>query len=73
VALAFGDDTAKRRGRLTLNPLAHIDPIGTIVVPALLAFSGYGLFGWAKRSQSTSGACVIQGTRPCSSPSLGRQ
>jgi Zn-dependent protease len=48
VALAFGDDTAKRAGRLTLNPIAHVDPIGTIVVPALMALSGIGMFGWAK-------------------------
>jgi Zn-dependent protease len=48
VALAFGDDTAKRAGRLTLNPIAHIDPIGTIIVPAVLVISGVGFFGWAK-------------------------
>lgn len=48
VALVFGDDTAKRAGRLTLNPIAHVDPIGTIVVPALMALSGLGMFGWAK-------------------------
>jgi Zn-dependent protease len=48
VALAFGDDTAKRAGRLTLNPTAHVDPIGTILVPALMALSGLGMFGWAK-------------------------
>jgi Zn-dependent protease len=48
VALACGDDTAKRAGRLTLNPLAHIDPVGTLIVPALLALSGVGFFGWAK-------------------------
>lgn len=48
VALAFGDDTAKRAGRLSLNPIRHIDPIGTIIVPALMALSGYGFFGWAK-------------------------
>ncbi len=40
-ALLFGDDTAKRMGRLTLNPLAHLDPLGTL----LLLFMG---FGWAK-------------------------
>ena len=34
VALAFGDDTAKRAGRLTLNPIAHVDPVGTLLVPA---------------------------------------
>jgi Zn-dependent protease len=48
VALAFGDDTAKRAGRLTLNPLAHVDLIGTIIVPVLMIFGGFGWFGWAK-------------------------
>ncbi|HXR53537.1 MAG TPA: site-2 protease family protein [Acidimicrobiales bacterium] len=48
VALAFGDDTAKRAGRLTLNPLAHIDIVGTVIVPILLIWSGFGFFGWAK-------------------------
>jgi Zn-dependent protease len=48
VALGFGDDTAKRAGRLTLNPLAHVDPVGTIIVPAFMAISGVGVFGWAK-------------------------
>jgi Zn-dependent protease len=48
LALVFGDDTAKRAGRLTLNPLPHIDPFGTIVLPALLAVTNIGAFGWAK-------------------------
>ncbi len=48
VALAFGDDTAKRAGRLTLNPVKHVDPVGTLVVPALLSLSGIGAYGWAK-------------------------
>ncbi len=48
VALAFGDDTAKRAGRLTLNPLKHIDPVGTLLVPAVLSLSGIGAYGWAK-------------------------
>jgi Zn-dependent protease len=48
VALACGDDTAKRAGRLTLNPLAHIDPIGTVILPAILILSGFGWFGYAK-------------------------
>lgn len=48
VALACGDDTARRAGRLTLNPLAHVDPIGTVVLPAVLALSGFGAFGYAK-------------------------
>jgi Zn-dependent protease len=48
VALAFGDDTAKRAGRLTLNPIPHIDPVGTLLVPAVLSLSGLGAYGWAK-------------------------
>ena len=48
VALAFGDDTAKRAGRLTLNPIAHVDPFGTVILPVLLALTGAGMFGWAK-------------------------
>jgi Zn-dependent protease len=48
VALAFGDDTAKRAGRLTLNPFRHIDPIGTLLVPALLTLAGAPAYGWAK-------------------------
>jgi len=48
VALVFGDDTAKRAGRLTLNPIPHIDPFGTLILPALLALSGLGVIGYAK-------------------------
>ena len=48
VAERFGDDTARRAGRLTLNPLAHVDPFGTLLVPVLTAMSGIGAFGWAK-------------------------
>lgn len=48
VAFALGDDTAKRAGRLTLNPLAHVDPFGTLILPAMLALSGLGAFGYAK-------------------------
>jgi Zn-dependent protease len=48
VALWCGDDTAKRAGRLTLNPIRHIDPLGTLVLPVLLALSGLGAFGYAK-------------------------
>ena len=48
VAGRLGDDTALRLGRVTLNPLRHIDPIGTILVPlATFALTGF-LFGWAK-------------------------
>lgn len=48
VALAFGDDTARRAGRLTLNPVRHIDPFGTLILPTLLALTGAGTFGYAK-------------------------
>jgi len=48
VARFFGDDTAARAGRLSLNPMVHIDPVGTLIMPALLALGGFGVFGWAK-------------------------
>jgi Zn-dependent protease len=48
VALSFGDPTARDAGRLTLNPVPHIDPFGSVVLPTLLAFSGAPVFGWAK-------------------------
>jgi Zn-dependent protease len=48
VANAFGDPTAKRMRRLSLNPIRHVDPIGTIVLPLALAVSGAPVFGWAK-------------------------
>lgn len=45
----LGDPTARLAGRLTLNPIHHIDPVGSVLLPALLVFSGAGiLFGWAK-------------------------
>ena len=44
-----GDPTAERLGRITLNPIPHLDPIGSFIVPLALHFSGSGfLFGWAK-------------------------
>lgn len=48
VASKFGDQTARMLGRLTLNPIKHIDPIGTIVVPVALLVMGGFVFGWAK-------------------------
>lgn len=48
VAWALGDDTAKRLGRISLNPLRHVDPFGTIILPAMLMVMGSFLFGWAK-------------------------
>ena len=48
VAKHFGDLTAYKQNRISLNPLRHIDPIGTIVLPALTVLLGGVLFGWAK-------------------------
>ena len=48
VAKALGDDTAARAGRLTLNPISHIDPFGTLFLPALLLFLHLPVFGFAK-------------------------
>jgi Zn-dependent protease len=47
-AYKLGDPTAHDAGRLTLNPLPHIDPVGSILVPLVLSFTGGIMFGWAK-------------------------
>jgi len=47
-ALALGDPTAKARRRLSLTPIRHVDPVGTLVLPGLLALVGAPIFGWAK-------------------------
>jgi Zn-dependent protease len=54
-ALALGDDTARQAGRLSLNPVRHIDPVGTLIVPGVLLIGQIatlgrveGMFGWAK-------------------------
>ena len=48
IALRLGDPTAKLAGRLTMNPLRHLDPFGSIILPAALALLGYTPFGWAR-------------------------
>ena len=48
VASWFGDNTAREQGRLTLNPVRHIDPVGSIAVPAFLILLGGFVFGWAR-------------------------
>lgn len=48
MARLFGDRTAELLGRLSLNPLRHIDPLGTLLIPGLLLLVGAPLFGWAK-------------------------
>jgi len=48
-ALYFGDDTAEKMGRLTLNPIKHLDPIGSVLLPLILVIMNSGfVFGWAK-------------------------
>lgn len=47
-ALALGDRTAKYAGRLTLNPISHLDPFGSVLLPGLLAFFHMPIIGWAK-------------------------
>lgn len=47
-ALALGDPTAKEQKRLSFNPLRHVDPIGTVLVPGTLMLTGFPAFGWAK-------------------------
>lgn len=47
-ALILGDHTAEQEGRLTLNPLKHIDPFGSIILPLFSYFSGGFIFGWAR-------------------------
>jgi len=48
MALRCGDTTARDLGRITLNPLRHLDPIGSLLFPVLLAISGLPVFGWAR-------------------------
>ncbi len=49
VAYKYGDNTAKNAGRLSINPIVHVDLVGTIILPALLFFTGAPfMFGWAK-------------------------
>lgn len=48
VAWRLGDDTAYRLGRVTFNPIRHIDPFGTVLLPALMYFTTGFVFGWAK-------------------------
>src|SRR4029079_19057964 len=61
VADRFGDPTARGLGRVSLNPLVHADPIGTVVFPLLAAFSGIPLIGWAE-------TLAVRVGRPTDSP-----
>lgn len=48
MARLLGDHTAEEQGRLTLNPFVHVDPVGTVIFPGLLALAHLPVFGWAK-------------------------
>src|SRR5512137_2667383 len=48
MASKLGDQTGRMLGRITLNPIPHIDPLGTVILPVVLAFLGLPIFGWAK-------------------------
>lgn len=48
MARLLGDHTAEEQGRLTLNPVVHVDPLGTVILPGLLALTHLPVFGWAK-------------------------
>jgi Zn-dependent protease len=48
VATRLGDDTPEREGRVTLNPMAHVDWIGTVLLPAITSMMGAGFLGWGK-------------------------
>jgi Zn-dependent protease len=74
MAFRMGDDTAVRQGRVTLNPLAHIDPIGTVLFPLIQLFGGVPLLGWAKPTpvgaqnfrQLARGHVLVAGAGPAS-------
>ncbi len=48
VATRLGDDTPRREGRVTLNPMAHVDWVGTVLLPAATSLLGFGFLGWGK-------------------------
>lgn len=77
VARIFGDHTAERMGRLTLNPIRHIDPIGTVVLPMILAIAHAPIFGWAKPvpviASKSRRRCAIRGATWCWSRLPGRR
>ncbi|MEO8360833.1 MAG: site-2 protease family protein [Vicinamibacteria bacterium] len=55
MALKLGDDTAASLGRITLNPIPHIDLVGTILMPLIQIFTGLGVLGWAKPTPYDAG------------------
>lgn len=78
-ALRMGDDTAAQLGRISLNPLDHIDPIGTVLIPLLQIFwGGIPMFGWAKPTpvfaanfrRLARGHIIVAGAGPASNLAL---
>ena len=68
-ARRWGDHTAEQYGRLTLNPLPHIDPIGTVLVPLFcLMLSAPFLFGWARPIPSTRAISATRAAHGAGSP-----
>jgi Zn-dependent protease len=74
VATRLGDDTPQLEGRVTLNPLAHVDWIGTLILPALMSLMGGGFIGWGKPVNTNparirggwNGVAVVALAGPCS-------
>lgn len=56
MAVRLGDDTPRQEGRLTLNPLAHVDWLGTVLLPALTSLTGAGFLGWGRAVSTNPGA-----------------
>jgi Zn-dependent protease len=74
VATRLGDDTPQLEGRVTLNPLAHVDWMGTLILPALMSLMGGGFIGWGKPVNTNpaklrggwNGVAIVAMAGPCS-------
>jgi Zn-dependent protease len=74
VATRLGDDTPLREGRVTLNPLAHVDWLGTLILPAVMSLMGGGFIGWGKPVNTNpvklrggwNGVAIVAMAGPCS-------
>jgi len=78
VAERLGDPTARDAGRITLNPISHIDPFGSVLLPGMLALAGANVFGWAKPvpvnpmrlSRPTEGMAIVALAGPATNLTL---
>lgn len=66
-ASRLGDTVPKEQGRLTLNPIHHIDPIGTLLFPIMMSYSGFGMFGWGRPVMTNPSNYTRRLTRPTGS------